>query len=83
MPNVPITINYDNQSWTPKNADTDDDGRMMTLSKALALSVDRIAAALTNQFSPQAVINVVRHMGIEEILKLCLLCASELAKYLI
>lgn len=66
MPNVPITINYDNQSWTPKNADTDDDGRMMTLSKALALSVDRIAAALTNQFSPQAVINVVRHMGIEE-----------------
>jgi len=66
MPNVPITINYDNQSWTPKNADTDDDGRMMTLSEALAKSVDRIAAALTHQFSPQAVINVVRHMGITE-----------------
>ena len=66
MPNVPITINYDNQSWTPKNADTDDDGQMMTLSKALALSVDRIAASLTHQFSPQAVINVVRHMGIQD-----------------
>jgi penicillin-binding protein 1A len=66
MPNVPITINYDNQSWTPKNADTDDDGQMMSLSKALALSVDRIAAALTHQFSPQGVINLVRHMGIED-----------------
>lgn len=66
MPNVPITINYDNQSWTPKNADTNDDGKMMSLSEALAKSVDRIAAALTHQFSPQAVINVVRHMGIED-----------------
>ena len=66
MPNVPITINYDNQSWTPKNADTEKEGKMMSLSEALALSVDRIAAALTHQFSPQAVINVVRHMGIED-----------------
>jgi penicillin-binding protein 1A len=66
MPNVPITINYDNQTWSPKNADTDDDGRMMSLSEALAKSVDRIAASLTQQFSPQAVINVVRHMGIED-----------------
>jgi len=67
MPNVPITIHIPNQPpWTPKNADTDDDGRMMSLSEALAKSVDRIAAALTYQFSPQAVINVVRHMGIED-----------------
>ena len=67
MPNVPITIPIPGQpSWTPKNADTDDDGRMMSLSEALAKSVDRIAAALTYQFSPQAVINVVRHMGIED-----------------
>ncbi|HTA26393.1 MAG TPA: transglycosylase domain-containing protein, partial [Bacteroidia bacterium] len=67
MPNVPITIPIEGQpSWTPKNADTDDEGRMMSLSEALAKSVDRIAAALTHQFSPQAVINVVRHMGIED-----------------
>ncbi len=66
MPNVPITINYDNQSWTPHNADTEDDGRMMSLSEALAKSIDRIAAALTHQFSPQAVINVVHHMGITD-----------------
>jgi penicillin-binding protein 1A len=67
MPNVPITIAIPGQpSWSPKNADTDDDGRMMSLSDALAKSVDRIAAALTHQFSPQAVINVVRHMGIED-----------------
>ncbi len=66
MPNVPITINYDNQSWTPKNADKDDDGKIMTLKYALALSVDRIAAALTQDFTPQAVIKIVRHMGITE-----------------
>ncbi len=67
MPNVPITIPIEGQpSWSPKNADTDDEGRMMSLSEALAKSVDRIAAALTHQFSPQAVINVVRHMGIED-----------------
>jgi penicillin-binding protein 1A len=67
MPNVPITIAIPGQpSWTPKNADTNDEGRMMSLSEALAKSVDRIAAALTHQFSPQAVINVVRHMGIED-----------------
>jgi penicillin-binding protein 1A len=67
MPNVPITIHIPKQpSWTPKNADTNDDGRMMSLSEALAKSVDRIAAALTQQFSAQAVINVVRHMGIED-----------------
>jgi penicillin-binding protein 1A len=66
MPNVPITINYDNQSWTPKNADKDDDGKIMTLKYALALSVDRIAAALTQDFTPQAVIKIVRHMGISD-----------------
>ncbi len=66
MPNVPITINYDGQSWTPKNADKDDDGKIMTLKYALALSVDRIAAALTQDFTPQAVIKIVRHMGITE-----------------
>jgi len=66
MPNVPFTYNYDGQSWTPKNADADDDGKVMTLKEALALSVDRIAARLTYDFSPQAVVNIVRHMGITE-----------------
>lgn len=67
MPNVPFTYNYaGGQSWTPKNADKEDDGKMMTLKKALALSVDRIAAKLTSYFTPEAVIKIVRHMGIEE-----------------
>ncbi len=67
MPNVPVTIPIPGQpSWTPKNADTAEEGKEMTLSEALAKSVDRIAAALTYQFSPQAVINVVRHMGITD-----------------
>jgi penicillin-binding protein 1A len=66
MPNVPVTIPNGDNPWTPHNADTEDDGKMMTLKKALALSVDRIAASLTYQFSPQAVVNLVRRMGITD-----------------
>jgi penicillin-binding protein 1A len=67
MPNVPITIQIPGQpSWSPKNADPDDDGKVMTLKEALAKSVDRIAAALTRDFSPQAVINLVKNMGIDD-----------------
>lgn len=66
MPNVPITIPNGDHPWTPHNADTNDDGREMSLKEALAKSVDRIAAALTYKFSPQAVISLVRHMGIKD-----------------
>jgi penicillin-binding protein 1A len=67
MPNVPFTYNYGkDQSWTPKNADPEDDGKVMTLKQALALSIDRIAAELTHDFTPEAVVKIVRHMGIEE-----------------
>jgi penicillin-binding protein 1A len=67
MPNIPVSIpNGDQPPWQPKNADTNDDGRMMTLTEALAKSVDRIAASLTYKFSPQAVISMVRHMGITD-----------------
>lgn len=67
MPNVPVSIpNGTQPPWQPKNADTNDDGRMMTLKEALAKSVDRIAASLTYKFSAQAVIALVRHMGISD-----------------
>lgn len=67
MPNVPFTYNYaGGQSWSPKNADPQDDGKLMSLTRALALSIDRIAAQLTSYFTPEAVIKIVRHMGIEE-----------------
>jgi len=66
MPNVPVTIPNGDNPWTPHNADTEDDGKMMTLKKALALSIDRIAASLTYQFSAQAVVNLVRRMGVTD-----------------
>ncbi|HTB07946.1 MAG TPA: transglycosylase domain-containing protein [Bacteroidia bacterium] len=76
MANVTVTIPNGDQPWTPKNADTNDDGKMMTLKEALAKSVDRIAASLTHQFSAQAVINLVRRMGIKDsiqpVVSLCL-----------
>ena len=67
LPNNPVTFeNVDGQgnSWTPKNAEDDDDGKMMTLQEALAKSVNRITAYLMKQFGPQAVIDVARKLGI-------------------
>jgi len=64
IPNVPVTIAYDDKEWTPENAENDDNGKMMTLKEALAKSVNRISAYLIKQFGPQAVIDVARKMGI-------------------
>jgi penicillin-binding protein 1A len=63
--NVPVTIVLpDGTTWTPENSDDEDDGKVMTLKQALALSVNRISAYLVKQFGPEAVINVARKMGI-------------------
>ena len=67
VPNNPVTFeNVDGlgNNWTPENAETDFDGRMMTLKEALAESVNRITAFLMKQFGPQAVIDVARKLGV-------------------
>ncbi len=65
VPNVPVTfINELGQKWTPKNAEDDDDGKMMSLREALAKSVNRVTAYLMKQFGPQAVVDIARRMGI-------------------
>jgi len=67
LPNNPVTFeNVDGQgkSWTPENAENDENGQMMTLKEALAKSVNRISAYLMKQFGPQAVIDVARKLGI-------------------
>lgn len=75
VPNLPITFeNYDN--WSPENAGTYLNGQMVSLRTGLAHSINRVAAYLMKQLSPQAVISLARKMGVEshidEIPSICL-----------
>ncbi len=65
VPNVPVTIRYDEKEWTPHNSSPPKlDGKMFTLKKALALSINYITAYLMKEFGPQAVVKIVKQMGI-------------------
>lgn len=66
--NIPVTFEKDRwglpQNWTPKNSDNKHDGEEMSLKSALAHSVNSITAFIMKKFGPQAVIDLVRKMGI-------------------
>ena len=54
--------------WCPDNAggkaDEKYEGKMITLRKALALSINYISAYLMKQFGPQAVVDFAKNVGI-------------------
>ncbi len=65
VPNVPVSFNLaDGTIWTPVNSDNDREGEMVTLKWALANSVNYVSAYLMKRYSPEAVIQVARKMGI-------------------
>ena len=65
IPNVPVVFTDEmGKKWIPENADDEDEGQMVTLKKALSLSINRVTAYLIKQYGPQAVIDVARKMGI-------------------
>jgi|AntAceMinimDraft_16_1070373.scaffolds.fasta_scaffold06156_2 penicillin-binding protein 1A len=78
VPNVPVNFKMPagQPDWTPKNADHKHEGEMVTLKWALANSVNYISAFLMKRYSPQAVIKIVRNMGvtapIETVPSICL-----------
>jgi len=64
--NVPRTFYINDSTWTPKNSGpTEMDGKMVTLKWGLTNSVNWISAWLVKQFNPQAVVDIMRRMGIE------------------
>ncbi len=66
VPNTPVTFRLeDGSKWTPKNATDAREGEMVTLKWGLANSVNTISAFLMKRYNPQAVINLIRRMGIE------------------
>ena len=65
VPNLPVTFDLgDGSKWTPHNADDKREGEMVTLKWALANSVNNVSAYLMKRFSPAAVINMARKMGV-------------------
>ena len=64
VPNVQVSFELPTgQIWTPKNSDGKYGG-MLSLKQGLAGSVNTITAYIMKQFGPQAVIDLVRKMGI-------------------
>jgi penicillin-binding protein 1A len=68
-----LTINYEEngekKTWSPKNADWVFTGENMTLRKAMARSVNSIAAALMQKVGYDAVIETARKLGVKSDLK--------------
>lgn len=66
VPNVAVTFVDQDSTWTPRNSGNFDmEGRMVTLKWGLAHSVNFISAALVKKYNPQAVIDIMRKMGIK------------------
>lgn len=66
VPNVRTCITIPGQApWCPDNSDgSKGTGQMITLKKALANSVNYVTAWVMQRFGPEAVISLVRRMGI-------------------
>ena len=65
VPNIPVTFDLgDGKEWTPRNSNDSREGEMVTLKWALANSVNYISAFLMKRYKPDAVIQIVRKMGI-------------------
>ncbi len=66
VPNTPVSFElWDGTLWTPQNASDDREGEMVTLQWALANSVNYISAFLMKRYSPEALIRLVRRMGVK------------------
>ncbi len=66
VPNIPVTFTMPKgqPDYTPKNADKDREGEMVTLRWALANSVNYISAFLIKRVKPAKVIELARKMGV-------------------
>lgn len=67
MVDAPVTFHNDdnNTDWTPKNSDGGYSGERMTLRKAMAQSINSVAAGMLKQIGIPAVIDMAKRLGIE------------------
>ncbi len=77
--NIPYTIdiwqNGKQKAWTPQFSSSKFDNQTISLKLGLALSLNQISAWVIKQYGPQAVIDIVRSMGVasplEAVYSLC------------
>jgi penicillin-binding protein 1A len=62
--NVKTCIEGPGKTWCPDNSDNRFNGKEVTLRFALANSINYVSAWVIKQFGPQAVINLVKQMGV-------------------
>lgn len=66
VPNVPQTFYLPTgQTWTPRNVGTKRAGEMVSLKWGLAQSNNNITAWIMKQYNPQAVVNIIRSLGVK------------------
>jgi len=65
--NIPYTIPMpDGQAdYTPRYSKSKSDGKMITLRTGLAASLNQVSAWIMKQFTPQAVVSLVRRLGVK------------------
>jgi penicillin-binding protein 1A len=64
--NIPVTFPDNDSTWTPKNSGNFEmEGKMVTLEWGLAHSVNYISAWLVKRFHPQAVVDMIKKMGVK------------------
>jgi penicillin-binding protein 1A len=65
VPNTQVIFVDHDSTWAPRNSGNFDmQGKMVTLKWGLAHSVNYISARLVKKYNPQAVIDIVRKMGV-------------------
>ncbi len=65
VPNIPVTFDLGDSTWTPKNSGRDEyEGKMVTLKFGLAHSLNYISAWVMKQYNPPSVIDIMRKLGI-------------------
>ena len=65
IPNVAVTFEDQDSTWTPRNSGNFDmEGKRVTLKWGLAHSVNYISAFLVKKYNAQAVVDIARKMGI-------------------
>jgi len=65
--NIPYSIEMPEGQpvYTPKYSPSKFDGKMITLRTGLALSLNQISAWIMKNYNPQAVIDIIRKMGVK------------------
>lgn len=60
---IPVGKHHVTADWTPKNSDHQYRG-MVTLKRALALSINTVSAKLIDKTGPEAVVNLTKKLGV-------------------